>query len=243
MQVENRSLLGAIADTLTGNGKRAKTNPHPVALTATTSTEETMAKPQSYYTVKEATFRNRKGEEVKDYALHLENELMGIEYKPMPTVPAKTKNIRLDGLKNLASILDLGLTEQVSTIIAKDRGFRELVETLSDQKILTLDFLQFVKEEVGKIPAKAKGRVAGTGAPKAKSDSSIRALVSMLSGTPLVSPEEALEQLRALVGDPDRTARAVEALEAKAMENGRDSKGYILLRVRSKSPAKIKSKR
>ena len=243
MQAETKGLFGQIADTF--SSKKAKKS-NPVAVNATNHQEGQVAKPQSYYTVKEASFKNRKGEEVKDYCLWLEHEPMAIEYKPMPTVPAKTKHIKLDGLKDLASILDLGLTEQISTIIAKDRGYKELVETLADQKVMTLDFLQFIKDEIKKIPAKTSGRQA-SGIVREKSrkglPEDVKSLVSILINLgPNLDPAEAQKTLQGLVNDEQKMSQAVGQVVEYLKHNSRDKKGYIKMRNR-KSELVIKPKK
>jgi hypothetical protein len=118
------------------------------------------------------------------------------------------------------------------------------VTLLKENKILVLDFCSWVKDELAKIPAKPRGRQAGSGkGTKSKSDPSVRLLVSVLSGlAPNETPRELLTRLKNLVEDEQKTEQAVRILEEKESEHGRKN-GFIQLRVRTKGQGKIKVKK
>lgn len=234
-----------ITETLTGKKKtpREKVSATIPSTQAIEPKQEksTMSKPSSYFSVKEYTFiskgrKENKGKDIesKEPALFFENEVMAIPFQPMPTVPAKMKYVRLANIKEMVSILEKGYPEETTGILLKEGGYKELVKTLKESKILCLDFLSFLKEELAKIPSKPRGRQAGSGSTKSKTDKGVSALVSILvSMAPIADPEELVEMFKGLATDKDRMEKAVKVLEEKAKENGRDEKGYIRLRIRT----------
>jgi hypothetical protein len=222
--------------------------------TATSQKETLMSKPSSYFSIKEHTFtvkgrKENKGKdlEVKEYCLWDEGEKEPYQtvYKPLDTVGEKLKFIKLPGLKEMISIFNDGKPEDVTIYALERAGYKDLVKFLKDNRVPVLDFLQFIKDEVEKIPAKPRGRQAGSGrTPKATTDSLLRELVSIMAGLEAnTSPEDLAVKLTSLVSDETRMAKAVELLTEKEKENKRDKKGYILLRVRTKGAAKIKAKK
>jgi hypothetical protein len=211
-----------------------------VASTATTSKENTMSKPQSYFSIQDHTFtvRGRKENKGKDLeqtepALYFENEVLAIPYQPMPTVPPKMKYVKLAGLKEIAGVLEAGYSEETTAAVLKEKGYKELVTLLKENKILVLDFCSWVKDELAKFPAKPRGRQAGS--EKLEMDS--QDLVSMLAGIPDVSPTEASNMLKALVNDEEKMKAAISILEQKEQNNGRRD-GHIILRFRKPNQKK-----
>jgi hypothetical protein len=199
-----------------------------------------MSKPQSYFSIQEHTFtvkgrKENKGKDMeqKEPALYFEKEVLAIPYQPMPTVPAKMKYVKLAGLKEIADVLEAGYSEDTTAAVLKEKGYKELVALLKENKILVLDFCSWVEDELAKIPAKPRGRQAGSG----KSEMDSQDLVSMLAGIPDVSPTEASTMLKALVNDEGKMKAAISILEQKEQNNGRRD-GYIILRVRKPNQKK-----
>lgn len=183
-----------------------------------------MSKPSSYFSVKEHTFeiKGRKGNEnrtVTEPALFFEGELLQIEYKPMPTVPAKVKNIRNMHLEQIASILDEGYSEEPTVAVLKSR-YKELCQILKDNKILALDFCQFVKDELDKMPkSKAPGEKKGREARNPK----LNDIVGMMALIPNKTPEEMASYITELVNDSVRMESAVRYLKDCLKNNGRSA--------------------
>jgi hypothetical protein len=141
--------------------------------------------------------------------------------------------------------MEAGYSEETTAAVLKEKGYKELVALLKDSKILVLDFCSWVKDELAKIPAKPRGRVAGSGTDRKTGSSTprdIQALVGMLSDIKDVSPADASEMLKTLVNDEAKMEKAVSILIQKELENGR-KKGHILLRVRTAGGSKIKPKK
>jgi len=208
----------------------------------------TMSKPSSYFSIQEHTFvvsgrKEQKGQKIekKELALYFEKEVLAYSFKPMSTVPERDKYIKIANLKEIANTLESGYPEETTGIILKEKGYKELMQTLRDHKILVLDFCQWVKSEIEKIPAKPKGRQKGegSGSKKPKVDKSVQFLVSTLSSfAPNLNPKSLVIELKELIEDEDRVSKAIEILEEKEKTNGRDLVGYILLRIKNKKKAK-----
>lgn len=184
-----------------------------------------MSKPSSYFSVKEHTFdiKGRKGNEdrtVTEPALFFEGELLKIEYKPMPTVPAKVKNVRNMHLEQIASILDEGYSEETTIAVLKSKGYKELCQLLKDNKILALDFCQFVKDELDKMPkSKAPGEKKGREARNPK----LNDIVGMMALIPDKTPEEMASYITELANDSGLMESAVSYLKNCLKNNGRSA--------------------
>jgi hypothetical protein len=203
-----------------------------------------MSKPQSYFSIQEHTFtvKGRKENKGKDMeqtepALYFEKEVLAIPFQPMPTVPPKMKFVKLGNLKEIAGVLESGYSEETTAAVLKEKGYKELVALLKENRILVLDFCSWVKDELAKIPAKPRGKVAGSGKSKNATPRDLQDLVSMLAGIPNVSPTEASTMLKALVNDEEKVKKAISILEQKEQNNGRRD-GYIILRFRKPNKKK-----
>ena len=220
-------------------------------LSRTSTGDSAMSKPSSYFSIQEHTFqvpgrKENKGKslEQKELALYFEKEVMAIPFQPMPTVPAKMKYVRLAGLKEIAAVLASGYPEETTAVVLKEKGYKELVQTLKENKVLVLDFCQFVKDELAKVPAKPRGRQAGsgTGSSKSTANPDVRLLVSILSGlAPNESPKELANRLSNLVEDEEKMEKAVSILTEKEAEHGRQE-GFIMLRTRKAGTSKIQAR-
>lgn len=195
-----------------------------------------MAKPSSYFSVQNHTFtvalrKDKKGEvaTITEPALFFEKELMEIEFKPMPTVPVKTKNIREKNLIEIAKVLEGGYAEETTAVVLKEKGYKELIQVLKENKVLVLDFCQFVKDELDKIPTVRKQRVSkGKGS---RSNELVPLLVGLVPNLPAADLPQALKEK---LGNEELVKGAVEHLLAMEHKNGRDDDGYIKLRKSGK---------
>lgn len=163
-------------------------SPNPVSTSETPSQEkETMSKPSSYFAIKEHTFKvaargtGVKGQkkEVQDLALYYQEDIFAISYRYGIDGKAEgTKYIRLAQLQQLASILDKGYPED-RTFWKLDDEFPTLAKELKQQKILALDFLKFITEEMEKNKPEKKERKAGE--PSTRTTSAAVLLASIIN--------------------------------------------------------------
>lgn len=200
---------------------------------------QSMTKPTSYFSVRPHTIlipgrKENKGKKVEatDHFLFFEDEPFTIEYVPTERVGVRQKYIREANLKEISAILESGYDEKVSTIILKEKGYKELVKTLADSKILVLDFCQWVSEELAKIPAKTKEKK--TGNIKESPSAEIRNLANLLaSAAPNMTPDALVGYVRNILADEEKVSKALQVLEIADMTHGRDKAGYILFRTRT----------
>jgi len=194
-----------------------------------------MSKPTSCFKIEEYTFtiKGRKGnadKTVTERTLYFQDDPFVVEYKPLATIKnMKEKYIKELGLKEIAELAESGYDEKVTSIVMKEKGYKELVQVCIDNKIPILDLCKLVKEQVDGWEVKTRGRKAGEG-----KGTKSNPLVSILAGlAPTVPPSELAEKLKEMVADEALVSQAIKFLEEKEQENERDEKGYIRLRIRN----------
>ena len=202
-----------------------------------------VSKPQSYFSVKEHTFviKGRKGkpdQDVTELALYFQDSVFS--YIKPSAIPGKLPDreiyVKADKLKEIAKVLESGYPEDVTAIVLRELGHKELVHILKDNKILVLDFCQYVAEELAKVPAKPRGRVAGLKPAKPTVDAEVATLAQILRNlAPATAPSKLAEAWKALVtASETKLAPAVALLEEKLKTHGRDKDSFIKLRTRTK---------
>jgi len=213
--------------------KKPTTTPNP-------KEEPAMSKPQSYFSIQEHEFtiKGRKGNadtKQTEPALFFQGELYSEEYIPLATVGTRIRFIKTAGLADIAEIADAGYDEKITGILLKEKGFKEISKILGDNKILALDFTNWVKEELAKIPSGKVGRPGSGKVSKAKADPEVTQLVGAMR---LLAPEASPAALKAalvrLVADTAKLDQAEAILVASESKHKRDEKGYIKLRTRTK---------
>ena len=181
--------------------------------------EQEMSKPESYFTIKEANFTNKKTKaEESDHALFFSDDLVECEYTWGRYNAKSVKPVRLLLLKELAKTFEDGATEGICAFILKQNNLDELVKLLKDNKIAVLDFFKWVSEN---LPEEKKKTKSSDGAPTRTTTSGI-ALASLVNKMADMDDEGAepnlqmrLDKLLALVNDEAAQKAAIQYLQEK----------------------------